>query len=47
MSDLDLVFWPAPVRKHPFEAHVRAAKAGGFTSLAIAATPYAEARTAA
>ena len=44
MDDLDLVFWPAPVRKHPLEAHVRAAKAGGFTSLAIAATTYAEAR---
>ena len=44
MADLDLVFWPAPVRRHPFEAHVRAAAAGGFTALAIAATTYAEAR---
>ena len=44
MPDLDLVFWPAPVRKHPFEAHVQAAAAGDFTSLAIAATTYAEAR---
>ena len=44
MAELDLVFWPAPVRRHPFEAHVRAAAAGGFTALAIAATTYAEAR---
>ncbi len=44
MTSLDLVFWPAPVRLHPFEAHVRAAAAGGFTSLAIAPTTYAQAR---
>lgn len=44
MEPLDLVFWPAPVRQHPFEAHVRAAAAGGFTSLAIAPTTYTQAR---
>ncbi len=44
MELLDLVFWPAPVRRHPFEAHVRAAAAGGFTSLAIASTTFSQAR---
>ncbi len=44
MPDLDHVFWHAPVRKHPFDAHVRAAAAAGCTSLAIAPTTYAEAR---
>lgn len=44
MPTLDYVFWPAPVRRLPFEAHVRAAAAGGCTSLAIAATTYAQAR---
>jgi len=44
MAQLDLVFWPAPVRLHAFEDHVRAASAGGFTSLAIASTTYADAR---
>ncbi len=38
------VFWAAPVRQHPFEAHVRAAAAAGCTSLSIAPTTYAEAR---
>lgn len=37
---MDLVFWPAPVRKLPFASHVRAAAAGGFTSLAVAPTTY-------
>ncbi len=46
MTPLDLVFWPAPVRTHPFAAHVRAAVAGGFTSLAIAPTTFAQARAA-
>ena len=44
MPTLDHVFWPAPVRQHPFEAHVRAAAAAGCTSLAIAPTTYGEAR---
>ena len=44
MPTIDYVFWPAPVRKLPFQDHVRAAAAGGCTSLAIAATTYAEAR---
>ena len=44
MEPLDLVFWPAPVRMHPFEAHVRAAAAGGFTSLAVAPTTFTQAR---
>lgn len=44
MAVLDLVFWPAPVRLLPFEDHVRAASAGGFSSLAIASTTYSEAR---
>ena len=42
---MELVFWPAPVRLHPFEAHVRAAAAGGFDSLAIAPTTFLEARS--
>lgn len=42
---LDFVFWGAPIRHRPYEEHVRAAAAGGFTSLAIAAPTYAEART--
>lgn len=46
MAALDFVFWPAPVRKRPFETHVRAAAAGGFTSLAIASTTYDQARRA-
>lgn len=45
MEPLDLVFWPAPVRLHPFRDHVRAAAAGGFTSLAIAPTTFSQART--
>lgn len=44
MNGLDYVFWPAPVRLHAFEDHVRAAAAGGFTSLAITATTYSDAR---
>ncbi len=44
MKPLDLVFWPAPVRLYPFEEHVCAAAAGGFTSLAIAPTTYSQAR---
>jgi len=44
LKTLDLVFWPAPVRLHSFEEHVRAAAAGGFTSLAIAPTTYSQAR---
>ncbi len=44
MSILDHVFWAAPVRNHPFDAHVRAAAAGGCTSLSIAPTTYAQAR---
>ncbi len=37
---LDLVFWPGPVRTKPFVEHVRAAKAGRFTSLAVGADTY-------
>lgn len=45
MSDatLDFAFWAAPVRKLPFAAHVKAAAAGGFTSLAVAPTTYDDA----
>jgi sugar phosphate isomerase/epimerase len=35
-NEIDYVFWPAAVRMHPFRAHISAAAAGGFTSLAIA-----------
>jgi sugar phosphate isomerase/epimerase len=48
MSDrpaLDLVFWPGSVRNLPFEDHVKAAAAGGFTSLAIAPDFVKEAAT--
>ena len=44
MDPLDLVFWPAAVRLRPFEDHVRAAAAGGFTSMAIAPTTFSRAR---
>lgn len=37
---LDFAFWAAPVRKLSFADHVRAAAAGGFTSLAVAPTTY-------
>ena len=37
---LDFAFWAAPVRKRPFADHLRAAAAGGFTSLAVAPTTY-------
>ena len=39
-EEIDFAFWPAPVRKLPFADHVKAAAAGGFTSLAIAPTTY-------
>ncbi|SCF27518.1 hypothetical protein [Micromonospora mirobrigensis] len=38
--DLDLVFWSGSVRTRPFVDHVRAARAGGFTSMAVAADTY-------
>ena len=37
---IDFAFWAAPVRKLPFADHVKAAAAGGFTSLAVAPTTY-------
>ncbi len=40
---IDLVFWPASARVHGFRGHVEAARAGGFTSLAIAPETYLEA----
>lgn len=40
---VDLVFWPACVRLKPFREHVKAAVAGGFTSLAISADTVDEA----
>ena len=40
MTELDFAFWAAPVRKRPFSDHVKAAAAGGFTSLAVAPTTY-------
>lgn len=36
MIEVDLVFWSAAARKHGFKEHVEAARAGGFTSMAIA-----------
>ncbi len=42
---LDLVFWPGSVRSRPFEDHVTAAAAGGFTSMAIAPDSVKEAAT--
>jgi len=43
MSAVDFVFWPASARVHGFRGHIEAAKAGGFTSLAIAPETYREA----
>lgn len=45
MGSVDLVFWPASARVHGFRGHVEAARAGGFTSLAIAPEGYAAARS--
>lgn len=42
---LDLVFWPGSVRNLPFEDHVAAAAAGGFSSMAIAPDFVKEAAT--
>jgi sugar phosphate isomerase/epimerase len=44
-NTIDYVFWPAAVRMHSFRAHVVAAAAGGFTSLAIAPNTVRDART--
>jgi sugar phosphate isomerase/epimerase len=43
MSTIDFVFWPASARVHGFRGHVEAARAGGFTSLAIAPETYQDA----
>ena len=43
MQPVDLVFWPASARVHGFRGHVEAAKAGAFTSLAIAPETYLDA----
>ena len=40
---LDYVFWPASVRTYSLREHLIAAKAGGFTSLAIAPETYRQA----
>lgn len=40
MNNVDLVFWSAAARTHDFKGHVAAAKAGGFTSMAIAPEVY-------
>jgi sugar phosphate isomerase/epimerase len=42
---LDLVFWPGSVRNLPFEDHVAATAAGGFSSMAIAPDFVKEAAT--
>ena len=39
----DFVFWPASARAHGFRGHVEAARAGGFTALAIAPETYLDA----
>jgi sugar phosphate isomerase/epimerase len=43
---LDYVFWPASVRRYSLREHLIAAKAGGFTSLAIAPETYRQALAA-
>jgi sugar phosphate isomerase/epimerase len=40
---IDYVFWPAPVRRYSFREHLKAAEAGGFTSLAVAPEAYRQA----
>jgi sugar phosphate isomerase/epimerase len=40
---IDYVFWPAPVRRYAFREHLKAAQAGGFTSLAVAPEAYRQA----
>ncbi len=39
-QDLDLVFWAVGHRDLPFSAHLQIAEAGGFTSLAVAASTF-------
>ena len=43
-NEIDYVFWPAAVRTHSYRAHVTAAAAGRFTSLAIAPNTVRDAR---
>ncbi|WP_287198667.1 TIM barrel protein [Mesorhizobium sp.] len=43
LPSIDFVFWPASARIHGFRGHVEAAKAGGFTALAIAPETYLDA----
>jgi len=40
---IDYVFWSAPVRRYSFREHLKAAEAGGFTSLAVAPEAYRQA----
>jgi hypothetical protein len=40
---IDYVFWPAPVHRYSFREHLKAAEAGGFTSLAVAPEAYRQA----
>ena len=40
MKSVDLVFWSAAARTYDFKGHVEAARAGGFTSMAIAPEVY-------
>jgi sugar phosphate isomerase/epimerase len=42
-TPIDYVFWPAPVRRYSFPEHLKAAQAGGFTSLAVAPEAYRQA----
>lgn len=42
-APVDFVFWPASARAHGFRGHVEAARAGGFTALAIAPETYLDA----
>ncbi len=43
MQPVDLVFWPASARVHGFRGHCASARAGAFTSLAIAPETYLDA----
>lgn len=44
MKALDFVFWGAPLAGRPFEEHIHAAVAGGFSSLAVASSTVHEAQ---
>ncbi|WDD92710.1 sugar phosphate isomerase/epimerase [Burkholderia sp. FERM BP-3421] len=45
-KNIDFIYWPASTRNGGIREHIAAASAGGFTSMAIAADTYFDARAA-